>query len=80
MNMKHIHAKSVNFLSGSVWVFGNYSDIIDGCGGSVDCCNTSLAKFALAVVIIDWVFITLLIFVVVGFVIFAYCMAGRPSD
>ncbi|XP_045179484.2 transmembrane protein 272-like [Mercenaria mercenaria] len=48
-------------ICGSVWVFGNYSDVIDGCGVSNDCCDTSLIKFALAVTIIDWIFIGLIL-------------------
>lgn len=51
-------------ICGSVWVFGNYSDVMDGCGGSNDCCDESLMKFALAVVIIDWIFLGLLIIVI----------------
>lgn len=45
-------------------MFGNYSDVIDGCGGSNDCCDKSLIKFALAVIIIDWTFLGLLIVVI----------------
>ncbi|KAL4217348.1 hypothetical protein ACF0H5_023799 [Mactra antiquata] len=58
-------------ICGSVWVFGNYSDIIDGCGGSNDCCNESLIKFALAAVILDWIFIGLLILII----LVAICVA-----
>ncbi|XP_060591393.1 transmembrane protein 272-like isoform X2 [Ruditapes philippinarum] len=48
-------------ICGSVWVFGNYSDVMDGCGGSSDCCDASLMKFALAVTIIDWIFYALIL-------------------
>ncbi|XP_045178882.1 transmembrane protein 272-like [Mercenaria mercenaria] len=51
-------------ICGSVWVFGIYSDVMDGCGGAKDCCNPSLMKFAFAVTIVDWVFLGLIVVVV----------------
>jgi len=51
------------YITGSVWVFGNYDEAMDGCGGSSDCCDKQLMKFALGVIILDWVFIGIIVVV-----------------
>jgi len=52
-------------VAGSVWVFGNYADVMNDCPGSTSCCNHDLIKFAIAVTIIDWIIYVLLILLIV---------------
>lgn len=61
-------------ICGSVWVFPHFADIVDGCPGEVDCCEKKLAKFALAMLIIDWIFIALLIVGIVVTVVIGICL------
>jgi len=61
------------FLSGTVWVFKNYSEAKSGCGDSTNCCDMNLMNYAYAVVVVDWIFmiIAVITILVTGFLL--YC-------
>ncbi|WAR21510.1 hypothetical protein MAR_015484 [Mya arenaria] len=67
-------------ICGSVWVFGNYSDVMNGCPGSPNCCEKSIIKFAMTVTIIDLIVYGLILFVLVCICVSVICQAVKVKD
>ena len=54
-NNPTIRYRSIVFITGNVWVFGNFNDMLVYCPFYVDDWNQDFVNFALLLTILDWI-------------------------
>ena len=58
-NNPTIRYRSIVFITGNVWVFGNFNDMLVYCLFYVDDWNQDFVNFALLLTILDWIVLCL---------------------